>query len=71
VAGCHRAGRAGDRCLLLLTHTVHGPGNEAGTLATWDVHLNLLGSALGGRPAWPFPEARWSQRREQYAAALA
>jgi uncharacterized protein YndB with AHSA1/START domain len=58
----------GDRCLLLLTHTVQGHRNEAGTLAAWHVYLTLLSAALAGRPAGPFPESRWSELRDQYAA---
>ncbi len=59
---------AGERCLLLLTHTVIGHWDEAGTLAAWHVHLTLLDAALAGRPTWPFPESRWSGLRDQYAA---
>jgi uncharacterized protein YndB with AHSA1/START domain len=60
---------AGDRCLVLLTHTVDGHWNEAGTLAAWHVHLALLEAALAGRPTWPFPESEWSELHGQYAGA--
>jgi uncharacterized protein YndB with AHSA1/START domain len=61
---------AGDRCLLLLAHTVAARWQEAGTLAAWHVHLTLLAAGLAGRPTWPFPESRWSELQEHYAGAI-
>jgi uncharacterized protein YndB with AHSA1/START domain len=61
---------AGDRCILLFTHTVHGHWHEAGTVAAWHVHLTLLADALSGRPTWPFPEARWHELHQHYAGTI-
>jgi len=58
---------AGDRCILLFTHTVHGHWDEAGTLAAWHVHLALLATSLAGLPTWPFPDTRWGELHERYA----
>jgi len=60
---------AGDRCILLFTHTLRGHWNEAGTLAAWHVHLALLATSLAGFPTWPFPHARWQELHERYATA--
>jgi uncharacterized protein YndB with AHSA1/START domain len=60
----------GERCLLLLTHTVHGRWDAAGTLAAWHVHLALLATALADQPTWPFPDLRWNELRSAYAAAV-
>lgn len=59
---------AGDRCILLFTHTVHGHWDAAGTMAAWHVHLALLRTSLAGRPTGPFPEARWEELRASYRA---
>jgi uncharacterized protein YndB with AHSA1/START domain len=61
---------AEERCLLLLTHTVHGRWDAAGTLAAWHVHLALLATALADQPAWPFPDVRWNELRAAYACAV-
>jgi uncharacterized protein YndB with AHSA1/START domain len=59
---------AGDRCLLLFTHTVHGDVNAAGTLAAWHVHLALLATSLAGEPTWPLPEERCKELKAMYGA---
>ena len=61
----------GERCILLLTHTVTGRFDEAGTLAAWHVHLSLLASALAGLETWPFPGARWQELHDSYAGTTA
>lgn len=60
---------AGDRCILLFTHTLQGHWNEAGTLAAWHVHLALLATSLAGLPTWPFPDARWKELHDSYSGA--
>jgi uncharacterized protein YndB with AHSA1/START domain len=61
----------GEGCLLLMTHTVHGHWDEAGTLAAWQVHLSLLASSLAGLGTWPFPATRWHELHESYTGAIA
>ncbi|MGA2527863.1 MAG: SRPBCC family protein [Acidimicrobiales bacterium] len=61
----------GESCLLLLTHTVGGHWDEAGTLASWQVRLSLLASSLAGLCTWPFPAARWQELHESYVGAIA
>jgi uncharacterized protein YndB with AHSA1/START domain len=58
-----------DRCLLLLTHTLHGAW-DAGPLAAWDVYLDGLAGALLGRVS-PFDEDRWRVLQEHYAGEIA
>jgi uncharacterized protein YndB with AHSA1/START domain len=60
----------GDSCILLLTHTLQGHWNEAGTLAAWHVHLSLLASSLAGAVTWPFPDGLWEELQERYADTI-
>ncbi len=60
---------AGDRCILLFTHTVHGHWDSAGTLAAWHIHLALLANALAGHGDWRFPSARWEELHQSYREA--
>ncbi|MGD0593204.1 MAG: SRPBCC family protein [Acidimicrobiales bacterium] len=60
---------AGERCILLFTHTLHGHWDEAGTLAAWHLHLGLLATALAGFPTWPFPDTRWHELHVRYSRA--
>jgi uncharacterized protein YndB with AHSA1/START domain len=57
---------AGDRCIVLFTHRVHGAWDQAGTLAAWHIHLGFLGAALAGQPTWPFPHGYWQELHQQY-----
>lgn len=61
----------GRRCILLLTHTVEGHWDEAGTLAAWHLHLCLLGDALAGLATWPLSQARWRELHHSYAGTIA
>jgi uncharacterized protein YndB with AHSA1/START domain len=60
----------GDTCLLLLTHSVDGHWDAAGTLAAWDLGLVALSAQLGGAARGPFPHLRWQELHARYAAAV-
>jgi uncharacterized protein YndB with AHSA1/START domain len=61
---------AGERCLLLFTHTVHGTWDAAGTMAAWHIHLATLATSLAGLPIGPFPDLRWQELRTTYACTV-